>query len=179
MREDFINTIMQLCSCNGTPYKRNPKCRECKYLARGNNLCRQALEEDAIKVLGNLYDNMVHSAPKNLTKGERVIELLSKLGIPTNLLGYVYLKEAILVCWDTPAMLRTMTTVLYPKIAVDHKTRWEQVERAIRYAIEKAWNYKLSFDCPSRITFVCSPNKCKPTNTEFLSTVVEYLRLED
>lgn len=187
MREDFVNTFIQLSLCPGHFSRRDSTCKQCKYFSKGADFCPESLKQDAAKLLKSLYDSTLAKSgetetkpvQKAISKELRVSELLLELGIPTNLLGYTYLKEAVLICWEDPSVSKAITGVLYPKIAEKFNTNNSRTERAIRHAIEKAWDYKISFAQTKKVNFVCSPNKGKPTNSEFISAVVEYLRLED
>ncbi len=81
---------------------------------------------------------MPHSDPadlKNITTN-----LILQLGIPANLKGYHYLREAILLSINDTQMLECVTKVLYPTVAEKFNTTSSRVERAIRYAIEAAWD---------------------------------------
>lgn len=97
--------------------------------------------------------------------------LLKKIGIPTNIFGYQYITDAILMLQENPTLIKHVTKYLYPDIAKKNNTTSSRVERAIRHAIEIAWCAmdNIEFD----EIFVNSINK--PTNCQFLATVNEYL----
>lgn len=104
-------------------------------------------------------------------------ELLHNLGVPSQIKGYQYLREGILMLYKNTDFIGGITRSLYPEIARRHDTTASRVERAIRHAIEVAWNrgdyqmmnklfgHSIDFD------------RSKPTNSEFLVTVSDALRL--
>ena len=105
-------------------------------------------------------------------------KLLRTLGMPTHVLGYEYAREAILIALGNKDILRSITKELYPAVAQAFNTTPSRVERAIRHAVELAWN-RGDLDTLHKV-FGCtvSSKKGKPTNSEFLSALADHLRLE-
>ncbi|WP_099206195.1 sporulation initiation factor Spo0A C-terminal domain-containing protein [Scatolibacter rhodanostii] len=103
---------------------------------------------------------------------KQIIEMLRKLGVPANLLGYEYLKTAITLCLEDSSYINRVTKRLYPDVAKAHDTTPSRAERAIRHAIEKA--------CSKGDEYIMcfGDNRNKITNSEFIATVVEQLRME-
>lgn len=105
-----------------------------------------------------------------------VYQLLIQLGIPSSLCGFHYLKCAVLMAYEQPAVMRKVTARLYPEIGKRFQTTGTRVERGMRHAIEVAWrrgDYEIQ-----NIVFASSfsAEKGKPTNSEFICAVVEYLK---
>ena len=108
----------------------------------------------------------------------QIIAMLRKLGVPANLLGYEYLKTAIELCLADKSAINRMTKQLYPAIAKTHDTTPSRVERAIRHAIETAFDKGDTDVLQDIFGYTISSSRGKPTNSEFIATVVEELRLE-
>lgn len=105
-------------------------------------------------------------------------KLLRTLGMPTHVLGYEYAREAILIALGNKDILRSITKELYPAVAQAFNTTPSRVERAIRHAVELAWN-RGDLDTLHKVFgFTVSSKKGKPTNSEFLSALADHLRLE-
>ena len=104
--------------------------------------------------------------------------LLHSLGVPSHVKGYEYIREGIGLMYDTPSMIGAITKEMYPAIAVKYNTTSSRVERAIRHAIEISWSrgdYALMEDIfGNSVDF----DRAKPTNSEFIATLADKLRLE-
>lgn len=114
-----------------------------------------------------------------MTNELKIAETLKELGTPADLLGYFYLKYAIELMLQDMSLMNSITKKLYPMIAKRFNTTTSKVERAIRHAIEvscKRGNIKLR---QKLFGFTIDPIKCKPTNSEFIVTVVDWLNMND
>lgn len=109
---------------------------------------------------------------------KHITAILNGTGIFPNLKGYRYLKCALLYGYKDEEMLEGVTKVLYPKIARDNKTTSDRVERAIRHAIESAWEKCSGNEFYSRMGFITYENRRRPTNSEYIFTALEYLKNE-
>ena len=104
--------------------------------------------------------------------------ILHEVGVPAHIKGYMYLREAISMVYNSVEILGSITKVLYPEIAITYGTTSSRVERAIRHAIEIAW-VRGNVDAISDIfSYTISYNKSKPTNSEFIAMIADRLRLE-
>lgn len=101
----------------------------------------------------------------------QVSEILQNVGIMTNSKGYRYVKEAILFGIEKPEMLSSVTKILYPAVAESFNTTPINVERSIRYALQNTWDRGRFRDLG--LFFSYGRKKQKPTNAEFISTIVE------
>lgn len=107
-----------------------------------------------------------------------VVELTSSIGVPMNLLGYEYLKTAILYVLEDPNLLNVVTKELYPKVALEHGTTKSRAERAIRHAIEETF-YRMGADHMAEIFGLSiSPDSGKVTNSQFIALMAEKVRLK-
>ena len=101
--------------------------------------------------------------------------ILSSTGILPNLKGYKYLKEAIVTGYTRRETLDAVTKYLYPEIAGNNHTTADRVERAIRHAIESAWSKCNGNGFYNKMGFGNAYNGKRPTNSEYIFAVVEYL----
>ena len=107
-----------------------------------------------------------------------VTKILHELGVPSHIKGYQYIREGIIRIYDNPDFIGGITKVLYPDIARTYDTTVSRVERAIRHAIEVSWN-RGNWDLMEEIFgHSVDIDKAKPTNSEFIVTVADKLRLD-
>lgn len=108
---------------------------------------------------------------------DEATELMHELGIPAHIKGYHYLREAILLTVNDAGILSAVTKRLYPTIAERFSTTPQRVEKAIRRAIESAWD-RGDIDTLHRcFGYTVSNAKGKPTNSEFIALIADRLRL--
>ena len=107
-----------------------------------------------------------------------ITKILHELGIPSHIKGYQYIRDGVSLIFENPEMIGGITKELYPELAVKFDTTVSRVERAIRHAIEVSWN-RGNWDLMEEI-FGNSVDidKAKPTNSEFIVTVADKLRLD-
>lgn len=108
----------------------------------------------------------------------RVTEVIHQVGVPAHIKGYQYLREAIMMAVKDMESVGAITKILYPAIAKRFKTTSSRVERAIRHAIEVAWDRGDLETLQSYFGYTVSGLKGKPTNSEFISMIADRLRLE-
>ncbi len=107
-----------------------------------------------------------------------VTKILHELGVPSHIKGYQYIREGINMIYDNPNLIGGITKELYPELATRFNTTVSRVERAIRHAIEVSWN-RGNWDYMEEIFgHSVDIDKAKPTNSEFIVTVADKLRLE-
>ena len=107
-----------------------------------------------------------------------VTKLLHELGVPSHIKGYQYIREGILILYNNPEIVGGITKELYPEIATKYDTSVSRVERAIRHAIEVSWN-RGNLDLMEEIFgHSVDYDRAKPTNSEFIVTVADKLKLE-
>ena len=107
-----------------------------------------------------------------------VTNVLHELGVPSHIKGYSYIRQSIMEVFYHPDVVGGITKELYPKIAEEFNTTVSRVERAIRHAIEVSWN-RGNWDLMQEIFgYSVDIDRAKPTNSEFIVTVADKLRLE-
>ena len=122
-------------------------------------------------------------AHSNDRPSDRAIELsvtktIHSVGVPANIKGYQYLRDAIIMSIKDTELINAVTKQLYPKVAVRHNTSPSRVERAIRHAIEVACIRGNEEELYKLFGYTVSNNKGKPTNSEFIAMIADKLRLE-
>lgn len=124
------------------------------------------------KMQSQVIDLHDHNIQISITK------ILHQLGIPSHIKGYQYIREAISLVYTNPNLIGGITKELYPEIGHKYKTSVSRVERAIRHAIEVSWNrgdWSLMEEIFGHSVDI---DKAKPTNSEFIVTIADKLRLE-
>ncbi len=106
-----------------------------------------------------------------------VTDMIHEIGVPAHIKGYQYLREAIMMSVNDIEMLSSITKVLYPTIAKKFDTTPSRVERAIRHAIEVAWNRGRMETLNALFGYTISTGKGKPTNSEFIALIADKIRL--
>lgn len=107
-----------------------------------------------------------------------VTRMLHEIGIPAHIKGYQYLRDAIAISVHEDDTLISVTKVLYPTIAKQHDTTASRVERAIRHAIEVAWERGRLEAIYDLFGYTVSTGKGKPTNSEFIALIADKIRLD-
>ncbi|MNT45166.1 Stage 0 sporulation protein A [compost metagenome] len=107
----------------------------------------------------------------------KVSGVLKSIGIAVHVKGYNYIREAIVYCFRNYEEKVCMSTDLYPQIAKKFHSTENRVERSIRHAIEKLWEDNVNPEIIKKIfSYEPGPDRKKPVNTEFIYSIVEYLR---
>ena len=107
-----------------------------------------------------------------------ITKMLHELGMPSHIKGYQYIREGICMIYDNPEMIGGITKELYPDLATKFDTTVSRVERAIRHAIEVSWNRGNWSLMEEIFGHSVDIDKAKPTNSEFIVTIADKLRLE-
>ena len=107
-----------------------------------------------------------------------VTSIIHEIGVPAHIKGYQYLREAIIIATQDMDVINAITKVLYPQVAKTFQTTPSRVERAIRHAIEVAWD-RGDLDTLQRFFgYTVSNTKGKPTNSEFIALIADKLQLQ-
>ena len=122
--------------------------------------------------------NLHADGSKNKALEERISNIFITVGIPAHIKGYQFLREAIKMAINSPEIINSITKELYPSIANKFDTSASKVERAIRHAIEVAWNRGKIENINSVFGIKVYTNNEKPTNGEFIALVADKMLLE-
>ena len=135
------------------------------------------LEKRIIEISNrNLEEKNIDFRKDNLHMS--ITKILHELGIPSHIKGYQYIREGISIIYERPETIGGITKELYPELATKFSTTVSRVERAIRHAIEVSWNrgnWNLMEEIFGHSVDI---DKAKPTNSEFIVTIADKLRLE-
>ena len=108
----------------------------------------------------------------------QVTKIIHQIGVPAHIKGYQYLRAAILMTIKDSDAINSVTKVLYPSVAKKYQTTTSRVERAIRHAIEVAWDRGDVDTLNSYFGYTIQNNRGKPTNSEFIAMIADNLRLK-
>ncbi len=142
---------------------------------------RQLMQEKPLLKTGApaaSLSTMTQTAPKAFDLETRVTNILHEIGVPAHIRGYHYMREAIIMSVNDMDILNYITKELYPSIAKKCNTTPSRVERAIRHAIEVAWNRGKIDAIDALFGYTINNHKGKPTNSEFIALIADRLRLE-
>jgi len=107
-----------------------------------------------------------------------VTSIIHEIGVPAHIKGYQYLREAIIIAVGDMDVINAVTKILYPEVAKRFGTTASRVERAIRHAIEVAWDRGDLETLQKYFGYTVSNAKGKPTNSEFIAMIADKLQLE-
>ena len=108
----------------------------------------------------------------------QVTKIIHQIGVPAHIKGYQYLRTAILLTVNDSDIINSVTKILYPTVAKKYQTTTSRVERAIRHAIEVAWDRGDVDILTSYFGYTIQNNRGKPTNSEFIAMIADNLRLK-
>ena len=134
------------------------------------------LENRILEIFNDMSHKSINLYHSNLQIS--ITKMLHELGMPSHIKGYQYIREGISMIYNNPNLIGGITKELYPELASKFNTTVSRVERAIRHAIEVSWN-RGNWDYMEEIFgHSVDIDKAKPTNSEFIVTVADKLRLE-
>lgn len=107
-----------------------------------------------------------------------ITDIIHQIGVPAHIKGYHYLREAIILSIKNSDIINSVTKLLYPTVAKKHGTTASRVERAIRHAIEVAWDRGDIDVLNSYFGYTIQNERGKPTNSEFIAMISDKLRLK-
>lgn len=108
----------------------------------------------------------------------QVTKIIHQIGVPAHIKGYQYLRTAILMTISDSEVINSVTKILYPTVAKKYSTTTSRVERAIRHAIEVAWDRGDVDTLNSYFGYTVQNSRGKPTNSEFIAMIADNLRLK-
>ena len=118
------------------------------------------------------------SLPASADMEAHVTKIIHQIGVPAHIKGYQYLRTAILMTIEDNDIINSVTKVLYPTVAKKYQTTTSRVERAIRHAIEVAWDRGDIDTLNSYFGYTIQNSRGKPTNSEFIAMIADNLRLK-
>ena len=109
----------------------------------------------------------------------QVTKIIHQIGVPAHIKGYQYLRTAIIMVVENTDVINSVTKILYPSVAKSYGTTSSRVERAIRHAIEVAWDRGDLDVLNSFFGYTVQNSRGKPTNSEFIAMIADNLRLKN
>ncbi len=155
-------------------------------------LQREALDKGALDMIWKPLDyravaNLLHSIIQNEPQKDfsalsnemeiSITRIMHQIGVPAHIKGYHYLRFAIMTAIENPSIINAVTKQLYPHVAKHFDTTPSRVERAIRHAIEVAWDRGNVDVLNSYFGYTIHNSRGKPTNSEFIAMISDKLRL--
>ena len=117
-------------------------------------------------------------SPESADMEAQVTKIIHQIGVPAHIKGYQYLRSAILMTIEDSDIINSVTKILYPTVAKKYQTTTSRVERAIRHAIEVAWDRGDVDTLNSYFGYTIQNSRGKPTNSEFIAMIADNLRLK-
>jgi len=152
-------------------------------LEEGAAYCMQKPVETALlaeRIKRAMQRDYSMRANKDSTDMEaQVTKIIHQIGVPAHIKGYQYLRTAILMAVEDAGVINAVTKVLYPTVAKTYKTTSSRVERAIRHAIEVAWDRGDVDVLNAFFGYTVQNSRGKPTNSEFIAMIADNLRLKN
>ena len=148
---------------------------------RGDNLIAhidELMRTREGRVLPPMRDLSPNSPDRMDDIESQVTQIIHQIGVPAHIKGYQYLRTAILLTIKDSDIINSVTKVLYPSVAKKYSTTTSRVERAIRHAIEVAWDRGDVDTLNSYFGYTIQNNRGKPTNSEFIAMIAHNLRLK-
>ena len=146
------------------------------YMAKPVNFDVLSKRIKELKNTSNVVANIKSS--KNRYVDEKISNIFITVGIPAHIKGYQFLREAIKMAIENPEIINSITKQLYPSIAERFETSASKVERAIRHAIEVAWNRGKIENINNLFGIKVYSSNEKPTNGEFIALVADKMLIE-
>ena len=139
------------------------------------SLCRHILSLSATRSGDEHANELIERSPD---MESQVTKIIHQIGVPAHIKGYQYLRTAILLTVNDGEIINSVTKILYPTVAKQYQTTTSRVERAIRHAIEVAWDRGDIDTLNSYFGYTIQTNRGKPTNSEFIAMIADNLRLK-
>ncbi|MBQ7718156.1 MAG: sporulation transcription factor Spo0A [Clostridia bacterium] len=162
--------IIEHCMSYGVDYVMLKPCDSLGVVERIKLICSK---DEAPTAGGVQYDKM-----RRRSLEINVTNIIHMVGVPANIKGYQYLRDAIILAMTEKDIIGAVTKQLYPRVAANHNTTASRVERAIRHAIEVACLRGNEEALYKLFGYTVSNNKGKPTNSEFIAMIADKLRLD-
>ncbi len=173
----FINNnVVSACSEAGADFFITKPCDAATLLTRMRQVVGTARASS-----GTAFDCRAVSSSRRTQEDANlegvVTDIIHEIGVPAHIKGYQYLREAIILTINDMDMINAVTKVLYPEVARKFSTTPSRVERAIRHAIEVAWDRGDIETLQRFFGYTVSNIKGKPTNSEFIAMIADNLSL--
>ncbi len=140
--------------------------------------CKTTSVVERVRQMVNASHSNEESDRRSRSLESTITAIIHEIGVPAHIKGYQYLREAIMIAVDDMDVINAVTKVLYPEVAKRFGTTASRVERAIRHAIEVAWDRGDLETLQKYFGYTVSNSKGKPTNSEFIAMIADRLQLQ-
>ena len=151
------------------------------FVKRISQMLNNPINSDNVVRTSNYSNNIgikiSESKPKKVDVIDEITNIIHQIGIPTNLKGYMYIREAIFMVINDIGLLSLVTKELYPSIGKKFNTTSSRVERSMRHALDIAWSGSSEEKITKIFGYTICNKKGKPSNSEFIAMVADKLRL--
>lgn len=144
---------------------------------RIHQVCESRQPDEPTMIKPNFPDVVIPNMFDDLES--QVTSVILEVGIPAHVKGYHYVRAAIILAVKTPESINAVTKIIYPTIAKQYKTSSSRVERAIRHAIEVAWDRGNVETLNNIFGYSVNSNRGKPTNSEFIAMIADRIRIKN
>lgn len=175
MKDEMTRALIKLALCPGK-CGTDEICGVCPHRDAPN--CEELLKQEAMDLLKRANGMKKAQALNPADLETRITQVIHEIGVPAHIKGYRYLRHAVLLAVENRDVINRITKEMYPKIAKEYGTTASRVERAIRHAIEVAWDRGDLEVLHSWFGYTISNTKGRPTNSEFVALVADKLLLE-
>ncbi len=162
----YENIITKAMNLGASYYLAKPFEPSC-LIDRISDICREPVEKNSGK-----------STTKNNDLETNITMYIQQMGVPAHIKGYQYIRDAIAMVIDDMDTINSITKLLYPTVAKHYNTTASRVERAIRHAIEVAWDRGNPDVLNDLFGYTILGSKGKPTNSEFIALIADKIRLD-
>jgi len=160
--------VAELAAARGADYYMLKPCKISAVVERVRLLLTQSWAEGELRIV----------TPSGQSLESIVTSIIHEIGVPAHIKGYQYLREAIIMTVEDMDVINAVTKVLYPEVSKKFGTTASRVERAIRHAIEVAWDRGDLETLQKYFGYTVSNSKGKPTNSEFIAMIADRLQLQ-
>ena len=176
MEDKMLCTVIRMACCPGkcNPADPDVACANCPCCGIHN--CADELKYTAFRLLKEYEATPQLERPKDMMS--RITQVMHEIGVPAHIKGYAQLRYAIDLVIHNASLIDNITKELYPMVAKQFGTTASRVERAIRHAIEVAWDRGDIEVLQKYFGGTISLTRGKPTNSEFIALVADLLRME-
>lgn len=173
----YKESIISMCMQGGADYYMLKPCDPEILIERVRSMCRP-VHHAQLPVVRSLDESEMDEKTLRRSIEINVTNIIHSVGVPANIKGYQYLRDAIIMAICEADLINAVTKQLYPRVAANHKTSPSRVERAIRHAIEVACMRGNEEVLYRLFGYTVDNSKGKPTNSEFIAMIADKLRLE-
>ena len=141
-----------------------------------------SLSDRIMRLMAKRTDKLIRKTPAPTIGNDmesQVTKVIHQIGVPAHIKGYQYLRTAILMTIEDNEVINSVTKILYPSVAKQYQTTSSRVERAIRHAIEVAWDRGDVDTLNAYFGYTIQNSRGKPTNSEFIAMIADNLRLSN